>query len=195
MALYKIRIQSRARPPTNISKKRTGFTAQSAIDVAPAVRRSSSPHGPLRHSRSSSYAIVGTMANLEYLAALLADVDEWNLWRSEDPELRPDLAGADLRGANLVLADLRHANLRKADLALANLKGADLRWADLRDSNLVGARLIGTELEGADLRGTDLRTAEDLTIEQLQEGLGDERTLLPDETLRPMRWKTEFAAR
>src|SRR4051812_44772043 len=135
------------------------------------------------------------MANLEHVAALRKDVDEWNRWREENPNIRPDLASADFHGINLVMADLRDAILRGADLTLADLKGADLRGADLRGANLVGARLIGTDLDGADLRGTDLRTAEDLTHEQLRETIGDEGTLVPDDSARPVRWTTESSAR
>jgi uncharacterized protein YjbI with pentapeptide repeats len=135
------------------------------------------------------------MANSEHVAALRADIDEWNRWRAEDPEFRPDLSGADLHGANLLLADLTYAILRGADLTLANLKGADLRYADLRGANLVGALMIGTDFQGADLTGTDLRTAEDLTIEQLEQSIGDETTKIPDYVPRPKRWLTELGAR
>lgn len=135
------------------------------------------------------------MANPEHVAALHASLDEWNHWRTEDPDSYPDLSGISLRGANLVLADLKHARLYQADLTLANLKGADLRDADLRKANLVGARLIGVDLHGADIRGADLRTAEDLTTEQLEEAIGDETTLLPDDTARPRRWMTMLGAR
>ena len=110
------------------------------------------------------------MANPEHVAVLRFDIDEWNQWRSEHPDLRPDLVGADLRDANLMLADLSRAILRNADLTMANLKGADLR-------------------------GADLRTAEDLTGEQLDETIGDEATLLPDDSPRPNRWRTEMGAR
>jgi hypothetical protein len=150
------------------------------------------PEPPLFRSR---YAMVEFMANQEHVDALLSDVDDWNGWRSDDPAFRPDLSGADLRAANLAVADLRHANLRGADLTLANLKGADLRWADMRAANLVGAQLIGADLLGADLSGTDLRTAEDLTLEQLEETTGDDRTQLPEYLQRPVRWTVEFNAR
>jgi uncharacterized protein YjbI with pentapeptide repeats len=135
------------------------------------------------------------MANPEQVKALLTDVDEWNRWRAEDPVLQPELNSADLHGANLVMANLSEAILRGADLTIANLMGADLRAADLRGANLVGARLIGTDLRGADLRGTDLRTAEDLTSEQLEEAIGDETTLLPEEAQRPLAWTSELGAR
>ena len=86
------------------------------------------------------------MANHEHVATLRADVDEWNRWREEEPDIRPDLTGANLHGANLVMADLSYVLLRGADLTLADLKGADLRWADLRGANLVGAMLHGKKM-------------------------------------------------
>jgi uncharacterized protein YjbI with pentapeptide repeats len=135
------------------------------------------------------------MANLEHLATLRADVDDWNRWRSENAAMRPDLTAAALAGTDLIFANLSHAVLRGADLTMANLKAADLRYADLRNANLVGARLIGTDLKGADLRGADLRTAEDLTSEQLGEAIGDEATLLPDDIARPLHWTSELGAR
>lgn len=132
--------------------------------------------------------LVCRMANSEHLAALLADLDEWNRGRDGDNDFQPDLSNADLHRASLVLANLSGCNLRGADLSMADLKGADLRSADLRGANLIGARLIGADLEGADLRGTDLSTAEDLTVEQLSETVGDEATRLPEDTPRPIRW-------
>jgi hypothetical protein len=128
------------------------------------------------------------MANPKHVTALLADVDQWNQTRSDDPTLRPDLTGADLNAANLTMADLRHAQLHGADLSMTDLEGADLRWADLSATNMVGARLIGADLEGANLSGADLRTAEDLTTEQLEDTIGDDRTRLPDHVSRPQRW-------
>ena len=168
----------------------TGFAYN--VGYARAMMQAATKLGEIANTK---WSMLGKMANADYLATLCSDVDEWNGWRSDDPGLRPDLAGADLRGASLVFADLRHSILRKADLRMADLKGADLRWADLREANFIGARLIGADLSGADLRGADLRTAEDLTTEQLQEAIGDERTLLPEETPRPLRWASAHGAR
>ncbi len=139
--------------------------------------------------------MVKGMANPMHVTALMADVDEWNRWRTEEPDLLPDLSGADLQSTDLSMADLKRAILRGANLMLANLKGADLRWADLRKANLVGARLIGADLQGADLRGTNLTTADDLTYEQLGEAIGDESTGLPEDTPRPLRWTADYGAR
>ena len=66
------------------------------------------------------------MANQEHLDILKQGVDEWNKWRGENSEIRPDLSGAYLREADLREANLFGANLRGADLGGADLRGA--RW-------------------------------------------------------------------
>ena len=38
------------------------------------------------------------MANDEHVAILKQGVDDWNAWRRENPDIRPDLSGANLRG-------------------------------------------------------------------------------------------------
>ena len=118
------------------------------------------------------------MANPEHLAILKKGMEAWNEWREQNPEIRPDLAGAsllptDLSGTNLSRANLRgvyfawrnlsranlsHADLSRADLGWANLTGADLTEADLGDanarychfcqSNLTKAKLTGAKLYG-----------------------------------------------
>ncbi len=128
------------------------------------------------------------MADQAHIELLRRDVDAWNTWRLMNPELMPDLSGAELGGADLVLANLTGANLAGANLVLANLRGADMRDADLDGANLIGARLLGVDLTGASLCGVDLSTAEDLTEEQIEETLGDENTQLPEEIPRPAHW-------
>ena len=122
------------------------------------------------------------MANNEHVRMLREDgIEAWNTWREANPEVRPDLVGANLSGAylvganlsgahlvdtNLVGANLREANLKGAHLRSANLVGAhlfvanlsrvDLSFSDLSFANLVGAHLISAHLFGADLRGAIL---------------------------------------
>jgi len=121
------------------------------------------------------------MANHQHVDILRDGVQEWNLWRQDEPAIRPDLsraglggailAGADLYDADLGEADLRQAYLRsanlmgayldgahlsRADLGGANLSRADLSGADLRGAHLLGANFSGTDLSGADLRGAHL---------------------------------------
>jgi hypothetical protein len=128
--------------------------------------------------------------NDEHLKIFLQGVEVWNRWRSENPDVRPDLSEAclfrmdfreaDLSGARLFRADfreadlsgayLRRANLRQASLSRASLGQADLREADLRRANLsradlrgadlIEARLRAAKLVEADLREADLRAAD-----------------------------------
>jgi len=121
------------------------------------------------------------MANQQHVDILRDGVQEWNLWRREEPAIRPDLSraglsgailagaylydadlgGADLRqaylrSANLMGAYLDGASLRRADLGGADLSRADLSGADLREAHLLGAHLSRADLSGADLRGAHL---------------------------------------
>ena len=57
------------------------------------------------------------MANPEHLETLRQDVKAWNRWRSEHPDIVPDLSRANLLGANLNGADLSGANLSGANLS------------------------------------------------------------------------------
>jgi Pentapeptide repeats (8 copies) len=123
------------------------------------------------------------MANSEHLEILKRSVEQWNHWRTEHPEIKPDLlnanlsgadlsgvdlSGVDLSGADLSGADLSRAILIEAILSEANLSGADLRearlsgadlseaklrWVDLRKVTLSGVNLSGADLSGADLSG------------------------------------------
>ena len=104
------------------------------------------------------------MANREHLKILKEGVEAWNKWRRENPDIVPDLSGADLSETNLSKANLIRANLSGADLSETNLSQADLMGtnlsvADLRRVSLGGAYLIGVILRKADLRGADLRGA------------------------------------
>ena len=139
------------------------------------------------------------MADKEHLSILEQGVEQWNQWRTDHPEIKPDLSGARLRDADLRLANLREANLSEANLSLAELGGADLSRANLREARLGGAHLFKTDLRGADLSrarldgailswadlaGADLSdsnlaTCDDLTLGQITRARISARTLLP----------------
>jgi uncharacterized protein YjbI with pentapeptide repeats len=110
------------------------------------------------------------MANDEHIAQLRKGAAAWNAWRKENPDIRPELSGANLSGAdlrgeveelidtgvvgagvNLMRADLRGADLREADLAGANLSEADLIEANLRWAYLWGADLSKANLSRANV--------------------------------------------
>jgi hypothetical protein len=116
------------------------------------------------------------MANEEHVALLKQGAPAWNRWRGGNPDIRPDLIGADLSSADLSMAQLMGANLRRADLSGAHLIGANLIAADLTQANLSGADLsfanLGkAHLSEANLSGADLQVATlvntDLTLADL----------------------------
>jgi len=67
--------------------------------------------------------------NKKHLEILRQKVEGWNDWRRENPEVEPDLSGANLEGADLYGANLSEAILNGANLAWANLYGANLSGA------------------------------------------------------------------
>ena len=94
------------------------------------------------------------MANEEHVAILKKGVAAWNEWRRENPDIRPNLSGANLRRAHLYGADLSRADLSRADLSEAGLSGADLSGADLSRADLSEAPLVSADLTGANLTGS-----------------------------------------
>ena len=115
------------------------------------------------------------MANKEHIAILKKGVDAWNEWRIKNPDIRPDLSGANLPRANISGAYLSGAYLREAILS-----GADLRRADLSRANLTRADLRRADLAGADLKGAYLKEVKNLTQQQLDGAKTNEKTILPD---------------
>ncbi len=105
------------------------------------------------------------MANYKHVELLKEGVQVWNDWRSADPDIKPNLSGANLVQTVLVESNLRQADLRKTDLRKTNLSHSDLYKVDLRNANLRGAQLVKTDLRGANLSGAilidaDLRKAD-----------------------------------
>jgi uncharacterized protein YjbI with pentapeptide repeats len=118
-------------------------------------------------------------------AILLRGPVEWNEWRKQNPNARPDLSGvllvaADLRVANLngvnlpdahlsgafldraqlIGANLSGAKLFRAHLGGTNLSNAELSKADLGGAHLAAAQLVGASLRGCRLRGANLYAAD-----------------------------------
>jgi hypothetical protein len=99
------------------------------------------------------------MANRNHIAQLKKGVAAWNAWREANPDIRPDLSGANLSRANLSGANLSEAYLRRARLGRARLVHADLFGADLSEANLSSANLSEAKLAAADFNGADLSGA------------------------------------
>lgn len=107
------------------------------------------------------------MANQEHLELLQRSIQDWNVWRKQHPEIRPDLSGASLNSANLSGADLRSSYLNSAKLISTELINADLSLADLNYAILSGCSLSGAKLKGANLSFTDFSGA-DLSFANLR---------------------------
>jgi uncharacterized protein YjbI with pentapeptide repeats len=107
------------------------------------------------------------MANHKHVEILSHGVTAWNRWRSQDPEIKPNLSGVNLFKAKLANINLRQADLRKTDLREADLAGADLVKADLRNANCRAAKVICADLKSANMNGAHL-IASDLSKADLQ---------------------------
>lgn len=99
------------------------------------------------------------MANLNHYEVLKEGVETWNRWRRENPDVRPDLSGANLTEMEMVEADLSEANLYRARLTAASLLWVNLKWANLTQADLNGADLQWANLKGANFTETALEAA------------------------------------
>jgi hypothetical protein len=86
------------------------------------------------------------MANEEHKEGVTA----WKAWREENPDIEPDLSGANLNWAILHQTNLSGANLSRAKLKVAILHQANLSWADLYGANLRKADLSEANLSKAE---------------------------------------------
>lgn len=80
------------------------------------------------------------MANSEHLAILNEGVTRWNLWRKENPDIKPDLSEADLVSRDLSGIDFHNTNLYRAIIADANFTEANLSHASLEEVCGVGPK-------------------------------------------------------
>jgi uncharacterized protein YjbI with pentapeptide repeats len=105
------------------------------------------------------------MPNHKHFEIIQQGVEEWNQWRSENPEIEPDLADVDFSGmklhnANLSDTDLRRSNLKNTDFRGANLVRADLRAANINKAGFNLAKLREANFSEAYIRESDLSEAD-----------------------------------
>lgn len=91
------------------------------------------------------------MANQQQLSLLVNNIDAWNQWRKHNPQIIPDLQGANLSNVNLRGANLANVNLEKAVFYGADLSGAWLVEANLRRSDFTSAICFETIFNSAEL--------------------------------------------
>jgi hypothetical protein len=99
------------------------------------------------------------MANQLHLKILQQGVEEWNQWRDDYPDIKPDLSEADLSGMTLMKADFESANLSKTVLHGAMLSRACFRRANLDRTDFSGASLVGADFSLAKLGNTNFDRA------------------------------------
>lgn len=92
------------------------------------------------------------MAETDFLALVGQGAEVWNRWRTDHPDIQPDLRAAYLFGQGLGGFDLSGVNLERACLIGANLRGADLTEACLQGVYAASADFSGANLSKADLR-------------------------------------------
>src|SRR5947199_4424649 len=99
------------------------------------------------------------MANEEHVARLKRGVAEWNMWRQQYPDIRPDLGKVDLRCVSIDGADFSHAYLGNANFSQASLNGANLSNASLNGADFSNASLDGANISDADFDRADFSQA------------------------------------
>jgi hypothetical protein len=107
------------------------------------------------------------MANDEHVIKLIYQSPQWNDWRRENPDVTPDLSGADLSLATCLrltapsglLSPAFLGGYRPIDWREINLSGANLRGTNLSGQMLVGADLSNADLTDADLTHTHFVSA------------------------------------
>lgn len=99
------------------------------------------------------------MADSRQIEMLRGDLKDWQQWRDENADLRPDLSKASLRGVHLDKVDLHNADLTGADLTHAFFHEANLCGADLSGAVMEGTNFCRAHLRGAILRCANLRRA------------------------------------
>ncbi|NJN23827.1 MAG: pentapeptide repeat-containing protein [Acaryochloridaceae cyanobacterium RL_2_7] len=68
------------------------------------------------------------MANPEHLRFLSKGAIAWLYWRNQNPQIVPDLSGANLQNLNLQRYNLSGVNLQSANLNRTRLSHADLSY-------------------------------------------------------------------
>ena len=99
------------------------------------------------------------MANQEHVDILRQGVEEWNRWREQNPDIRPDLSLTDLSGTDLSFADLSNVDLEEANLTGAIFTGVNLSGANLSEASLGYTILSDANLNNANLNNADLSEA------------------------------------
>lgn len=96
------------------------------------------------------------MANNEHAALIRLGYPVWNEWRSNNPDIVPDLSSEDLAETYLANMDLTKANFENANLTKAVLTNSFLHYANLSNANMEEAHLSRASLSRSNLSGANM---------------------------------------
>jgi hypothetical protein len=96
------------------------------------------------------------MADRNHVNILRQGIEAWNVWRAQNPLVRPDLSGANLSNRDLSQVNFSGALLVGVNLSKTNLHLANFGPAVFEESL---AMWRSTRLESANLEGSDLTQA------------------------------------
>jgi uncharacterized protein YjbI with pentapeptide repeats len=97
------------------------------------------------------------MANPEHFDMINQDVDTWNEWREENPDIKPDVSETNLIIPTLSMANLTDVNFYGTDLTGVDFQGADLEGANLEKTNLLTAVFDDANLQRVNFTNANLR--------------------------------------
>lgn len=92
------------------------------------------------------------MANPEHLNILEQGVDVWNKWRKENPDVKPDLNGAELNKMDFSNANFSDTRMEFTQLTNSNLTETNFYNAQLFNAFFNRAKVIRTDFTDAQLR-------------------------------------------
>lgn len=111
------------------------------------MNRHIKPDGP--HLVTKEEAREKFRYSIDHLERLKEGVEVWNKWREDNPDIWPQLVGANLQDEDLSGYDLHYAFMQHANLSGAILKDTWLSCTHFEQANLTGADLSGTFAEWA----------------------------------------------
>ncbi|MFP4497834.1 MAG: pentapeptide repeat-containing protein [Vulcanimicrobiota bacterium] len=97
--------------------------------------------------------------NEEHVKILKSSMEQWNRWRQDNWNIRPDLSGANLHGMDLANYNLDSVDMDFADLSKARLVGTLIRHSNVEQTNFENASMQGAQLSFSNLFGVSFKKA------------------------------------
>ena len=143
-----------------------GDDAENDAQIAPGAEETDT-YTPPNFTRENGPYVGGVepwhRGNPDHINVLMRGVEVWNQWRQDNPEITPDLRGADFTDELFANTALKNAggeiDLSHANFSLADCEGADFSGARCGDAKFSGADCTGANFNGAICVEADFRFA------------------------------------